>query len=174
MNWYLVFGHGFDTTDSLMEPQPRRSRDILESVVSQPWPQTRYQFLHHTAMHLFHPTESPIHRPAARDFWLGFDGICAFIIVMGIFVLFRFQELVIVILWKCFCVSVLSCHQIMSWFHTWTDSLAVVQCDMFWPDLIINIHLKARNILHEIWSIRSSLMMWTPGPWQHGGRHLEW
>ena len=47
-NWYLVFGHGCDTTDSQMSPQPRRSRgcgDIWESVVSQPWPKTRYQFL---------------------------------------------------------------------------------------------------------------------------------
>ena len=55
-----------------------------------------------------------------RDFWFGFDGICAFTIVMGIFVLLCFfQELVIAILWKCFCVSILFCHQIMSWFHTW-------------------------------------------------------
>ena len=61
-----------------------------------------------------------------RDFWFGFDGICAFIIVMGIFVLLRVQELVIVVLWKCFCVSILFCHQIKSWFHTWTDSLAIV------------------------------------------------
>ena len=47
-NWYRVWGHGCDTTDSQMSPQPRRSRDcgdIWESVVSQPWPQTRYQFL---------------------------------------------------------------------------------------------------------------------------------
>ena len=47
-NWYLVFGHGCDTTYSQMSPQPRRSRgcgDIWESVVSQPWPKTRYQFL---------------------------------------------------------------------------------------------------------------------------------
>ena len=47
-NWYLVFGHGCDTTDSRMSPQPRHSRgcgDIWESVVSQPWPKTRYQFL---------------------------------------------------------------------------------------------------------------------------------
>ena len=47
-NWYLVFGHGCDTTDSQMSPQPRRSwgcGDIWESVVSQPWPKTRYQFL---------------------------------------------------------------------------------------------------------------------------------
>ena len=29
------------------------------------------------------------YRPAARDFWFGFDGICALIIVMGIFVLLR-------------------------------------------------------------------------------------
>ena len=61
-----------------------------------------------------------------RDFWFGFDGICAFTIVMGIFVLLRVQDLVIVVLWKCFCVSILFCHQIRSWFHTWTDSLAVV------------------------------------------------
>ena len=49
-NWYLVWGHGCDTTDSQMSPQPRRSRgcgDIWESVVSQPWPKTRYQFLFH-------------------------------------------------------------------------------------------------------------------------------
>ena len=47
-NWYRVWGHGCDTTDSQMSPQPRRSRgcgDIWESVVSQPWPKTRYQFL---------------------------------------------------------------------------------------------------------------------------------
>ena len=47
-NWYQVWGHGCDTTDSQMSPQPRRSRgcgDIWESVVSQPWPKTRYQFL---------------------------------------------------------------------------------------------------------------------------------
>ena len=46
--WYLIFGHGCDTTDSQMSPQPRRSRgcgDISESVVSQPWPKTRYHFL---------------------------------------------------------------------------------------------------------------------------------
>ena len=34
---------------------------------------------------------------------------------------------------------------------------------MFWPNLIIDIHLKAIDILHEIWSISSSLMVWTPG-----------
>ena len=61
-----------------------------------------------------------------RDIWFGFDVICAFTIVMGIFVLLRVQELVIVVLRKCFCVSILFCHQIKSWFHTWTDSLAVV------------------------------------------------
>ena len=47
-NWYQVWGHGCDTTESQMSPQPRRSRgcgDIWESVVSQPWPKTRYQFL---------------------------------------------------------------------------------------------------------------------------------
>ena len=47
-NWYRVWGHGCDTTESQMSPQPRRSRgcgDIWESVVSQPWPKTRYQFL---------------------------------------------------------------------------------------------------------------------------------
>ena len=47
-NWYQVWGHGCDTTDSQMSPQLRRSRDcgdIWESVVSQPWPKTRYQFL---------------------------------------------------------------------------------------------------------------------------------
>ena len=99
-----------------------------------------------------------------QDFWFGFDGICAFTAVMGIFVLQRVQELVIVVLWKCFCVSILFCHQIRSWFHTWTDSLAVVWCDIFWPNVIINIHLKTRNILHEIWSISSSLMVWMPGP----------
>ena len=47
-NWYLVFGHGCETTDSQMSPQPRLRLgcgDIWESVVSQPWPQTRYQFL---------------------------------------------------------------------------------------------------------------------------------
>ena len=46
--WCLVFGHGCDTTDSEISPQPRRSRncgDIWESVVSQPWSKTRYQFL---------------------------------------------------------------------------------------------------------------------------------
>ena len=41
-----------------------------------------------------------------RHIWLGFDGICAFTIVMGIFVLLRVQELVIVVLWKCFlCIN---------------------------------------------------------------------
>ena len=30
-----------------------------------------------------------IYRPDARDFWNGFDGFCAFTIVMGIFVLLR-------------------------------------------------------------------------------------
>ena len=47
-NWYQVWGHGCDTTDSQMSPQPRRSLgcgDIWESVVSQPWPKTRHQFL---------------------------------------------------------------------------------------------------------------------------------
>ena len=53
-----------------------------------------------------------------RGFWFGFDGICAFTIVMGIFVSLRVQELVIVVLWKCFCASILFCHQIKSWFHT--------------------------------------------------------
>ena len=46
------------------------------------------------------------------------------------------------ILVEMFCVSILFCHQIRSWFHTWTDSLAVVQCDILLPDLIFNIHLK--------------------------------
>ena len=41
-----------------------------------------------------------------RDFWIGFDGVCAFTIVMGIFVLLRVEELVIVFLWKCFYVSI--------------------------------------------------------------------
>ena len=47
-NWYLVFGHGCDTTDSQMSPQPQLRLgcgDIWESVVSQPWTKTRYQFL---------------------------------------------------------------------------------------------------------------------------------
>ena len=47
-NWYRVWRNGCDTTDSQMSPQPRRSRgcgDIWESVVSQPWPKMRYQFL---------------------------------------------------------------------------------------------------------------------------------
>ena len=47
-NWYRVWGPGCDTTDSQMSPQPRRSHgcgDIWESVVSQPWLKTRYQFL---------------------------------------------------------------------------------------------------------------------------------
>ena len=29
------------------------------------------------------------YRPAARDFWNGFDGVCVLTIVMGIFVLLR-------------------------------------------------------------------------------------
>ena len=47
-NWYHVWGHGCDTTDSQMSPQPRRSwgcGNIWDSVLSQPWPKTRYQFL---------------------------------------------------------------------------------------------------------------------------------
>ena len=49
-----------------------------------------------------------------------------------------------------FCVSVSFCHQIRSWFHTWTDSLEVVQCDISLPDLITNIHLKARNLKYTL------------------------
>ena len=47
-NWYQVWGHGCDTTDSQMSPQPRHSRgcgDIWESMVSQPWPKTMCQFI---------------------------------------------------------------------------------------------------------------------------------
>ena len=77
-------------------------------------------FLNFTALYVIFD-----YRSAARDSWIGFDGVCAFIIVMGIFVLLWVQELVIVFLKKCFCVSSLFCHQIRSWFHIWTDSLAV-------------------------------------------------
>ena len=35
------------------------------------------------------PSMESFYRPAARDFWFGFDGICAFTIVAGIFVLLR-------------------------------------------------------------------------------------
>ena len=66
------------------------------------------------------------YRPAARDFWFGFNDICAFTIVTEMFVLLRVLELVIVVLWKCFCVSISFCHQIRSWFDIWTDSLVVV------------------------------------------------
>ena len=111
-----------------------------------------------------------------RDFWFGFDGICAFTIVMGIFVLLRVQELVIVVSRNCFCVSILFCHQIKSWFHTWTDSLAVVQCDIFWPGVIINIHLKARyiarNLKYKLFAHGVDASM--AAHWQRGGRHLEW
>ena len=129
------------------------------------WDIFQNQCIKEITPNLFHEAEDkmPILLPCLRDFWFGFDGICAFTIVMGIFVLLRVQELVIVVLWKCFCVSILFCHQIKSCFHTWTDSLGVLSWDIFWPDVIINIHLKARNILHEIWSITSSLMVWTPG-----------
>ena len=47
-NWYRVCGHGCDTIDSQISPQPRLRLDcgdIWESVVSQPWPKMRYQFL---------------------------------------------------------------------------------------------------------------------------------
>ena len=77
-----------------------------------------------------------------RDFWFGFDGMCAFTIVMGIFVLLRVQELVIVVLWKCFCVSVLFYHQIMSWFHTWTDSFLPSICKEPAQILLKNTQLR--------------------------------
>ena len=47
-NWYIVFGHGCDTIDSQMSPQPRLCLgygEIWESVVLQSWPKTRFQFL---------------------------------------------------------------------------------------------------------------------------------
>ena len=89
-----------------------------------------------------------------RDFWFGFDGIYAFTIVMGIFVLPMFRARNRSLVEMCLCNNVF-CHQIISWFHTWTDGLSVVKYDLFWHHLIINIHLKARNILHEIWSVSS-------------------
>ena len=66
------------------------------------------------------------YRPTARYFWIGFDGVFAFTIMMGMFVLLRVKEFVIVLLWKYFCASILFCHQIRSCFHTWTHSLAVI------------------------------------------------
>ena len=47
-NWYRVWRHGCDTTDSQLSPKPRCSQvcgDIWQSVASQLWPKTMYHIL---------------------------------------------------------------------------------------------------------------------------------
>ena len=100
-----------------------------------------------------------------HDFWIGLDGVCAFTIVMGIFVLIRVYELVIVFLWKSFVYQF--CYVIRSGHDFTQKPIAWLSYNVMylWPDLIIYIHLKAGNILHEIWSISSLLMARGPTSW---------
>ena len=99
--------------------------------------------------------------PRVRGFWSRFGSVCSLTYCNGNFRVTMVSELFnVIFVCNIFCSSLI---RRFYYFCTWIISLAVLYCEILWPDLAINFHLKKQNVFNEIWSISSSPSVeWSP------------